>query len=290
MMETTMRAPRHSTVLVGRESGIYRMAYREWGDRANPRVLICAHGLTRNGRDFEALAEALADDFRVIAPDVVGRGGSEWLRDPMGYQLPFYVQDALVLIARLDVASVSWLGTSMGGLIGMALAALPGSPIERLVLNDIGPTISPVALARIGEYVGKIPPLPTREAAETYIRAVSAPFGPHSDAQWAFLTDVMLKQQNGGWTLNYDPGIAVPFKLLAEAPAASDMWPYYDRIACPTLLTRGAKSDLLSVETACAMSERGPRAQWVDFDDVGHAPTFLHADQIKVVADFLRGN
>lgn len=283
-----MATSRQSHVLVGRESGIYRMAYREWGDAANPRVLVCAHGLTRNGRDFERLAEALAGDFRVVAPDVVGRGESEWLRDPMGYQVPLYVQDMLVLIARLNVSTLSWLGTSMGGLIGMVLAALPGSPVRRLVLNDIGPSIAPAALARIAEYVGKVPPLPTREAAEAYIRAVSAPFGPHSDAQWAFLTDVMLKPDGAGWRINYDPGIAAPFAQLASAPAAGDLWPFYERIACPTLLTRGAQSDLLSVETACAMSERGPRAQWVDFEGVGHAPTFLHDDQIAVVAQFLR--
>lgn len=283
-----MTAPRQSHVLVGRDSGVYRMHYREWGDPANPRVLVCAHGLTRNGRDFERLAQALADDLRVVAPDVVGRGESDWLRDPTGYQLPLYVQDMLVLIARLDVARVAWLGTSMGGLIGMLLAALPGTPIERLVLNDVGPLLSAAALARIGEYVGKAPPLPTRAAAEAYIRAVSAPFGPHDDAQWAFLTEVMLKPDGaGGWRLNYDPGIAVPFRQGVDGKDV-DLWPFYDRIACPVLLTRGAQSDLLSAETACAMSERGPRARWIDFDGVGHAPTFLQPDQIAVAAEFLR--
>jgi pimeloyl-ACP methyl ester carboxylesterase len=283
-----MSAPRQSHVLIGRESGVYRMAYREWGDPANPQVVVCAHGLTRNGRDFEQLAAVLANDFRVVAPDVVGRGDSEWLRDPMGYQVPLYVQDMLVLIARLNVASLAWVGTSMGGLIGMVLAALPGSPVRRLVLNDIGPAIAPAALARIAEYVGKAPPMPNRAAAEGYIRAVSAPFGPHSDEQWAFLTEVMLKPDGDGWRLNYDPGIAVPFQHMAATPAQTDLWPFYDRIACPTLLTRGAQSDLLSPQTAAAMSERGPRARLVVFEGVGHAPTFLHVDQTTVVADFLR--
>ncbi|WP_374351454.1 alpha/beta fold hydrolase [Chitinimonas sp.] len=284
-----MSEPRQSQVLVGRQCGVYRMAYREWGDPANPRVLICAHGLGRNGRDFAQLADSLSAEFRVVAPDVVGRGASEWLRDPMGYQIPMYVQDMLVLIARLQPASLSWVGTSMGGLIGMVLAALPGTPIERLVLNDIGPNLERVALARIAEYVGKAPRFPSREAAEAYVRLVSAPFGPHSDAQWAYLTDVVLMADGDGWRLNYDPGIGVPFRQLAEMPEIGDFWPFYDRIACPTLVTRGALSDLLTVETACAMSERGPRARWVDFDGVGHAPTFLHADQIAVVSDFLLG-
>ncbi|QDQ29403.1 alpha/beta hydrolase [Chitinimonas arctica] len=263
------------------------MAYREWGDPGNGHVLVCAHGLTRNGRDFEYLASCLARDYRVVAPDIVGRGESDWLHEPGGYQLPLYVQDMLVLIARLNTADVSWLGTSMGGLIGMLLAALPGTPIRKLILNDVGPVLSAGALARIGEYVGKAPLFASREAAEAYIRAVSAPFGPHDDAQWAFLTDVMLRADANGWRLNYDPGIAVPFQ---SAVTGEDMnlWPYYQRIACPVLLTRGAQSDLLSVETACAMSEQGPQANWVDFEGVGHAPTFLHAGQVAAVDDFLR--
>lgn len=282
-----MPTPRLAHVLVGRDSGVYRMAYREWGEPDNPRVLICAHGLTRNGRDFEYLAQALAGDFRIVAPDVVGRGESEWLRDPMGYQIPLYVQDMLVLIARLDVSEVAWMGTSMGGLIGMILAAMPGTPVRRLVLNDVGPLLAASALARIGEYLGKAPFMPTREVAEAYIRAVSAPFGPHDDAQWAFLTEVMLKPDNGGWRLNYDPAIAVPFQTGANGSDVN-LWPLYENIRCPVLLTRGAQSDLLSADTAAAMSEQGPRATWVDFEGVGHAPTFLHADQIAVAAGFLR--
>ncbi|MGQ5523123.1 alpha/beta fold hydrolase [Chitinimonas sp. PSY-7] len=282
-----MSAPRLAHVLIGRDSGVYKMAYREWGDPCNSRVLLCVHGLTRNGRDFEVLAKEMARDFRVVAPDVIGRGESDWLRDPMGYQLPLYVQDILVLIARLNVTQLYWFGTSMGGLIGMLLAAMPGSPIRKLLLNDVGPVLSSVALARIGEYVGKAPPFPTREAAEAYIRAVSAPFGLHSDAEWAFLTDVMLKADGAGWCLNYDNGIAAPFRQTINGQDM-DLWSYYDRIVCPVLLIRGNQSDLLSVEVACAMSERGPRAKWLDFDGVGHAPTFQHADQISVAADFFR--
>ncbi|MBV8659332.1 MAG: alpha/beta hydrolase [Burkholderiales bacterium] len=282
-----MNQGRCSHVMIGRESGVYKMAYREWGDAANPRVLICAHGLTRNGRDFEYLASALAPHYRVVAPDVIGRGDSDWLLDPNGYQLPLYVQDMLVLIARLNVSTVDWIGTSMGGLIGMLLAAMPGTPIRKLVLNDVGPVLAAAALARIGEYVGMAPVFPSREVATNYIKTVSAPFGPHDEAQWQFLADVMLKADGTGWRLNYDPGIGLPFRQSAGTGADIDLWPYYERITGPVMLTRGAKSDLLSAEVACAMSERGPRAQWVDFDEVGHAPTFLHDLQVKAVADFL---
>jgi pimeloyl-ACP methyl ester carboxylesterase len=225
--------------MIGRDSGVYRMAYREWGDAANPRVVVCVHGLTRNGRDFERLAAELSTEFRVVAPDVIGRGESEWLRDPMGYQLPLYVQDMLTLIARLNVGTVNWVGTSMGGLIGMLLAALPGTPVRRLVLNDVGPVLAASALARIGEYVGKAPTFLTRDVANAYIRAVSAPFGPHDDAQWDFLTDVMLKPDGGnGWRVNYDPGIGVPFAQASGTGADIDLWPFYDRIVGPVLLTR----------------------------------------------------
>jgi len=282
-----MSQGRSSHVLIGRDSGVYKMAYREWGAATNPRVLVCAHGLTRNGRDFECLAEALSADYRVVAPDVIGRGESDWLLDPGGYQLPLYVQDMLVLIARLNVNTVDWVGTSMGGLIGMLLAAMPGTPVRKLVLNDVGPVLAAAALARIGEYVGMAPTFPTREAGVAYIKAVSAPFGPHDEAQWQFLSDVMLKADGAAWRLNYDPGIGVPFRQSAGTGADIDLWPFYERIACPVLLTRGAQSDLLTNEVACAMSERGPRATWVDFDGVGHAPTFLHHDQIATVRDFL---
>jgi len=275
-------------VLCGRETGVYKMAYREWGDPANPRVLICVHGLTRNSRDFERLAKTLSADYRVIAPDVLGRGESEWLRDPMGYAVPWYVQDMLVLVARLGVKEVGWLGTSMGGLIGMALAALPGTPIQRMVINDVGPVLLPEAIQRIAQYVGKAPPLANLDAARAYLRAISVSFGPHTDEESNFLTDMMLKDDGaGGLRLNYDPGIAAPFRAVMEGPAMV-LWPYYDQIKCPTLLIRGAESDLLSEETAREMTQRGPKASRVDFAGVGHAPTFQHDDQIAAVAEFFK--
>ena len=266
------------------------MAYLEWGRADNPRVLICVHGLTRCARDFDFLARALATDYRVVCPDVVGRGDSDWLQNPMEYQVPLYVSDMVTLIARLDVEAVDWVGTSLGGLIGMALAALPGSLVTKLVLNDVGPVLTAAALARIGSYVGKWPPLPTIEAAEAYVRAVSAPFGQHTDAEWRFLTEhVVRRNADGSFRMHYDPALAAP---VAASPPAGDveLWKLYDNIRCPTLVVRGEHSDLLARETTSEMSRRGPGAQIVEIAGVGHAPTLIHDDQIALVRDFLLGS
>lgn len=268
-------------------SGLHRMAYLEWGERGNPRVLVCVHGLTRCSRDFDFLAAELAARYRVVCPDVPGRGDSDWLKNPLEYAVPTYVNDMVALIARLDVESVHWLGTSLGGLIGMALAALPQSPVKKLVLNDAGPVVTAASLDRIGAYVGQWPPLPTIEAAEAYVRAVSAPFGPHSDAEWRFLTEhVVRKNPDGTLRMHYDPAIAAPFN--AEQPHQDmELWSFYDAIRCPTLVLRGEKSDLLARATAAQMVARGPKAKVVELAGIGHAPTLIHADQIALVRDFL---
>lgn len=185
--------PRERSVQCASPSGLHRMAYTEWGDPANPQVLVCVHGLSRNGRDFDDLARAMTDSHRVVCPDIVGRGRSDWLRDPSGYGVPQYVTDMMVLIARLDVETVQWLGTSMGGLIGMVLASLPGTPVSRLLLNDVGPAISSESIRRIGEYIGRAPRFAGLEEAERYIRAVSAPFGALSDTQWRALTESSVR-------------------------------------------------------------------------------------------------
>ena len=268
-------------------TGLHRMSYLEWGRRDNPRVLVCVHGLTRCARDFDFLARALASDYRVVCPDVAGRGDSDWLMDPMQYQVPVYVGDMVTLIARLDVERVDWVGTSLGGLIGMALAALPGSPIGRLVLNDVGPVVTAASIGRIGSYVGKWPPLPTLEVADAYLRGVNVTFGPHSDAEWRFMTqNVVRSNPDGSLRLHYDPAIAVPFNAQ---PAAQDveLWGLYDCIRCPTLVLRGELSDLLTRDTVDKMSQRGPRAKVVEIAGVGHAPTLIHADQLQVVREFL---
>lgn len=268
-------------------AGLHRMAYTEWGERDNPNVLVCVHGLTRNGRDFDDLARALASEYRVICPDIVGRGRSDWLRDPAGYGFPQYVADMVVLLARLDVDTVHWLGTSMGGLIGMFMASLDDSPITRLVLNDVGPTISAESLRRIGEFVGRAPEFETYDDAENYIRRVSAPFGDLSDAQWRHLTESSLRHTaDGQLEMRYDPGIGAAFRHVLFAQDV-DLWPIYDRIRCPTLVVRGADSDLLTPETLRAMAARGPRPRTVEIPAVGHAPTFLDAEQITIAREFL---
>lgn len=277
---------RERTVQCASAHGLHQMAYTEWGDPANPKVLLCVHGLTRNGRDFDFLAAALADEYRVVCPDVVGRGRSEWLAIKAGYGFPQYVADMVTLIARLDVPTVHWVGTSMGGLIGMILAALPGSPITRMVLNDVGPKITVESIHRIAEYVGAAPVFANLDDAERYIREVSAPFGPLTDAQWRHLTAHAVSAVDGGVAMVYDPGIAETFR---ESPLESDvdLWDVYDAIRCPTLVIRGAESDLLLHETAQEMSQRGPKATLVEFEGIGHAPMLLDPAQIEVVRRFL---
>ena len=268
-------------------SGLHDLAYTEWGDPGNRRVLVCVHGLARCGRDFDHLARAMAGEYRVVCPDVPGRGLSSWLKNPMEYQAQTYVADMVTLLARVDADCVHWVGTSMGGLIGMTLASLPESPVQKLVLNDVGPIVTAASLARIGEYLGKAPAFPDFATAVQYIRLVSATFGAHSDAQWSTLTEhVVRRQPDGSYRLHYDPAIAVPFQA-AVSDQDIELWPYYDAIRCPTLVIRGAMSDLLRRDTMEQMAERGPRAKTVEIADVGHAPTLMHPEQIAIVRDFL---
>jgi len=270
--------------------GLHRMAYVEWGDPHNARVLVCVHGLTRVGRDFDALARAMAAEYRVVCPDVVGRGRSDYLSDPMLYDMATYASDMVALLARLDAETVHWFGTSMGGLIGMGLAALPHSPIDRLILNDVGPVLPAQALARIADYVGKPISFSDVAEAERYIRAVSASFGPHTDAEWRYLTEIVLKRAGDRWILHYDPAIGVAFQATNNAiPVGTDVqvWNIYDAIRCPTLSVRGELSDMLSLQTQEEMARRGPKAELVTVAQVGHAPTFMHADQIAIAREFL---
>lgn len=287
---TTPPEPRLDFVQCLDPRGLHRMAYWEWGDPGNPRVLVCVHGLARQGRDFDTLAQALCQHYRVVCPDVVGRGRSDWLRDATGYQIPAYVADMVTLLARLNAKTLHWVGTSMGGLIGLGLAALPDTPIERLVLNDVGPTIEPVALQRIGTYLGQPAHWASEEQAADALWAISQSFGPHTREQWLALSRPQLRPDGAGFKPHYDPGIALPFRAvtpeLARAGEAM-LWASYDAIRCPTLLLRGAGSDLLTRATAQAMAQRGPRARVHEFPGVGHAPTLVAPDQVAVVRDFL---
>jgi pimeloyl-ACP methyl ester carboxylesterase len=279
---------RRRSVQCASPKGLHRMAYVEWGDTRNRDVLICVHGLTRSGRDFDELSRALCGQFRVVCPDLAGRGDSDKLADPMLYAVPQYVADLVTLIARLDCEAVNWVGTSLGGLVGMALAAQAGSPVRKLVLNDAGPVVARAALQRIAAHVGVVPEFPTFEKAEEYVRGISAPFGPHSDAEWRLLTERWVRQApDGTWRPHYDPRMAIAYRASMPEEGDLELWQLYDPIRCPTLVLRGEQSDLLTRETASAMAKRGPKATVIEIKDVGHAPTLMHADQIERVRDFL---
>jgi len=289
-----MTEPRLNHVLCLDARGLHRMAYWEWGDPANRHVVVCVHGLTRQGRDFDTLARALCTQVRVVCPDVVGRGRSDRLSDPMAYALPTYVADMVTLLARLDALTLDWVGTSMGGLIGLALAALAapaGNPVRRLVVNDVGARIEPASLARIGAYLGQRLHFQNLDEAIDHQMTIAAGFGPHTREQWRALTAPMLVPDGaGGLVLHYDPAIALPFAAVtAESAVAGEaaLWAAWDRIAARTLLLRGAESDLLSPATALAMTRRGPRAELVEFAGVSRAPMLVQPEQVAVVRDFL---
>jgi pimeloyl-ACP methyl ester carboxylesterase len=267
--------------------GFHRVVYDEWGASPNDNVVICVHGVGRNARDFDDLAAALAPTHRVLSVDMPGRGRSDWLADPNDYVFPTYLTVLTALVARSGAEQVGWVGTSMGGLLGMLMAAQPNSPLARLVVNDVGPTIEPSAIERIRSYFGLDPTFATYAEIAAYVRTISAPFGPLTDAQWEHLTRSNVRERPGGrWGMAYDPGIAVPFRAAAAPP---DLWPVWDAIRCPTLVLRGRESDLLSAATVAQMAARGPRPAVVEFAGIGHAPTLQSHDQIDTVVRFLRG-
>lgn len=303
-----MTEPQLQHTVVGgaaaREGGPRCMAWWDWrstGGR-DDHVLVCVHGLSRQGRDFDTLARALQPFCRVVAVDVAGRGHSDWLADPMAYQVPTYVADLAVLLQQLRAQRpgirIDWVGTSMGGLIGMGVAAQPLLAPTRLVLNDVGPVVQWEALMRIGTYLGLDPDFDSAEAASDYLASISKGFGPHTPEQWRALSLPMLRERGGRVRLHYDPAIALPFKAmtqgvetqaLREAVRAGEaaLWDLYDAIAAPTLVLRGEDSDLLSMDTVRAMQARGPRPRCVSFAGVGHAPTLMADDQVRAVLDFL---
>ena len=290
--------------------GQHRMAYGSWGDAQAPHVVVCVHGLTRQGRDFDRLAQALLarsdQPLQVVCPDVAGRGKSEWLSDPALYQIPQYASDMLALLAQLQaqrgpenpIQRLDWVGTSMGGLIGMVLAGQPGLPlpvgVHRLVLNDVGPAIEWSAVQRMQGYVGQYGTYPDLPRVAAALRAISLGFGPVPDDVWLDMSSHMTRPgPNGQWTLHYDPAIGVPVRAMtAEAAATAEgmLWTVYDHIQARTLLIRGQDSDLLTAQTAQAMAQRGPRAQLITWPGVGHAPTLTSEDQIAAVCHFLLGD
>jgi pimeloyl-ACP methyl ester carboxylesterase len=281
-------------------TGGHRMAYWQWGDANAIHTIMCVHGLTRQGRDFDVLARALLarapGPLRVVCPDVAGRGESDWLTDPKAYAVPNYAADMLALLALLKPQTLDWVGTSMGGLIGLAVCAhaqAVGAAVRRLVLNDVGPVLEWQSLLRIGTYLGKNMHFDSLQQAADAMRVIASSFGPHTDAQWLELSRHMVKPDPaGGVRLHYDPAIAKAFESVTQEAAAQGeaaLWGLYDAITAQTLLVRGADSDLLSKQTAQQMTQRGPKARLVEFEGVGHAPTFVADDQVDTVATFLLG-
>ncbi|HVA12741.1 MAG TPA: alpha/beta hydrolase [Stellaceae bacterium] len=268
--------------------GFHRLAYVEWPGPRDAPVLLCVHGLTRNARDFDTLAQALSAHYRVVCVDMPGRGRSEWLSHAADYNYPLYLGDIAALIARLDVERIDWLGTSMGGIIGMLLAALPANPIRKLVINDVGALIPQAGLERIAAYVGLDPSFPDHAAFEAMLRCVHAPFGPLTDTRWHHLAVHSARRKaDGSIGFNYDPKIAAAFK---QGPMADvDLWASWDAINCPVLILRGEQSDILLRADAEAMTQRGPRATLVEFAGIGHAPALMADDQIAAIRDFLVG-
>lgn len=283
----------------------HRMAYWEWnqtGDPAHPHVIVCVHGLTRQGRDFDVLARNLSRSARVICPDVAGRGRSDWLAQPKTYGVPQYTVDMLALLQQVHAAAaigvLDWLGTSMGGLIGMAVAGNPELPlpvpVRKLLLNDVGPVLEWSALQRIAQYVGQPAHFDSVQQGAEALRQLSAGFGPHTPAQWLALSQPMLRPTaQGGWELHYDPAIAQPMQGMTQAQSEQLqplLWQLYDSIKAQTLLIRGAQSDLITRDTATAMRLRGPRARVVELENVGHAPTFVVDDQVVIARNFFLGD
>ncbi|MFC6790487.1 alpha/beta fold hydrolase [Methylobacterium komagatae] len=267
----------------------HRIAYVDWGDLASERVVICVHGLSRQARDFDPLAYTLAKmGYRVVCPDLPGRGLSGWLRDPELYGLPQYAADMAALIAHLGLkGEIDWIGTSLGGLTGMVLASAQDTPIRRLVINDIGPFLPWAPIRHIGDRLRDAPRLHHNLASgESRLRIVLGAFGPLNDEQWRHLAKhSFFPDQNGGWRPHYDPAIGQAFR--PGRVYSVSMWRDWDAITCPVLLLRGAQSELLLAETADEMMRRGPRIYRVEIPDCGHAPALLDPDQIRIITDWM---
>ena len=307
-----MSEPQIRSIVCASPSGLHRMAYYDWGDPGNPDVVLCVHGLTRTGRDFDLLAQSLAPRYRVVCPDVVGRGLSDWLAQPMGYGVPQYAADMVTLIGQLQPRTLRWVGTSMGGLIAMTYAglvahakqplrAIPPAretttieesivPIKQLVLNDVGPRVEAASLARIGQYLAEPIGFDSFEQAVQYMMRTIASFGPHTYEQWEMLTRHYFVLSGGRWIKHYDPAIAMAFSAMTQSLADQGemlMWQAYQTIQAPTLILHGSESDLLLPSTIQAMLAANPQAKAHSLPGIGHAPSLIVQDQIDMVSEFL---
>ncbi|MEL6946394.1 MAG: alpha/beta hydrolase [Pseudomonadota bacterium] len=273
--------------------GFHRINYLEWG---NPKefkhqeTLLCVHGLTRNARDFDYFAGKMCEKYRVVCPDVVGRGDSDHITNADGYNYLQYNADMNALIARLGVTEVNWVGTSMGGIIGMVLASVAQSPVRRLVVNDIGPEVSRDALMSIAEYIGRAEEFASVQQVEDYLRGIYTEFAPMTDDDWSHLAHYASRRTpHGTWRLKVDSRVGDAFRDSISYFNV-DMWETWEKISCPVLVLRGRNSTFLSEQTAERMLACGPQTDLVEFDNTGHTPTLRNDEQVKVIEDWLAEN
>jgi cobalt-zinc-cadmium efflux system protein len=268
---------------------MHKMAYHEWGDPSNQRVLICVHGLTRRGSDFTVLAKAMTDRYRVICPDIAGRGDSDWLDNPMLYGIPQYVNDMNALFAHLGLKKVDWFGTSMGGLIGIFMASQKNSPIKKMIINDVGPRIEATALKRFNDYVGKPLRFNSKKEGLIYLNRICEPFGTFTAQQWKDYNGPHLKKDGDQWVVHYDPDIVKPFAAVNKMISMMGemmTWKAYDAINAEMLIVRGSESDLISANTVSEMCRRNPKAKSIEILGVGHAPAFITPEQVSLAREF----
>jgi pimeloyl-ACP methyl ester carboxylesterase len=278
----TKNFPNIHTYLGKNPRGFHKIIYYAWGNPLNP-VLLMVHGLSRNGRDFDVLAEALSDRYYVICPDMVGRGLSDWLPDGFEYTYDQYMNDLTALIARLNVTEVSWVGSSMGGLLGMIMASLPNTPIKKLIMNDIGPLITGDSLEKIRSYVGLMPTFPTFDVGLSFVRQIYAPFGQLTEAQWQHMAEHSLVQNpDGTYRLHYDPRVAA-FKTDQQDV---NLWLCWFGVQCPVLVLRGMNSEILPRDVYEQMAAN-PLATCREIAEAGHAPALMSGSEIALVRDWL---
>lgn len=273
-----MTSPRHAFVSVLD----HEIHVAEWGRRGAPAIVMW-HGLARTGRDFDELARALAGDFHILCPDTIGRGLSSWSRDPKAeYSIEFYTGIAADLLDHFGIDHAGWIGTSLGGLIGMRMASGPlADRLDWLILNDVGPELPQPAIDRILAYAGSAPAFQTMNEAESWFRTAYAPFGPAGDAFWQRMARTSVRRlADGRLTTHFDPAITVQFTASRDE---LDCWDRYARITLPTHLLRGATSDILPARIAERMVASGPRPQATVFHDCGHAPSLARAGDHELV-------
>ncbi|MFA3919432.1 alpha/beta fold hydrolase [Ruegeria hyattellae] len=289
VIDTTQKSactPKTGKVRCISRTGFHEIAYRDWGSSRSKSNIVCVHGLTRNNRDFDNLAQRLSHLHRVVCPDLVGRGESDWLNDPTDYNLFQYNIDLTVLLARMNIDDHTWIGSSLGGLMGISLAGIERSPIKRLIVNDIGPNVPFSAISRVTNYAGVVTEFETLKKVEHHLRSILAPFGPMTDRDWAKMARTSSFKSGSTYLLRSDPEIMQNFRRYWMFSHFS-LWKQWERIKCPVLILRGTESDFLPNSLLDRMLDRQSRAEAIEFDGVGHTPTLNAAEQIDPICEWL---